>query len=156
MMLLYLGKINTMKKFILPLLGLTLALGSCNMANDDDYKNMAKDMCDCVNKHADGLSAGMREAIIASSKDGANMEAVVQAQVMKDPEQGMKDVEAIMAVAEGVEQCGKDIEKKYKDVYTDKTQTEVEKKLIDVLKAEKGCDFTYALMKIGMKEQGKL
>lgn len=145
-----------MKKFILPLLGLTLALGSCNMANDDDYKNMAKDMCDCVNKHADGISDGMRDAIINSSKDGANMEAVVQAQVMKDPEQGMKDVEAIMAVAEGVDQCGKDIEKKYKDVYTSETEKEVQDKLIKVLEKEKGCEFTYALMKIGMKEQGKM
>src|SRR5688572_247474 len=94
-------KLSTMKKFILPLLALTIALGSCNMANDDDYKNLSKDMCDCVNKNSKGLSTGMRDAIIKSSADGADMEAMMQEQVMKNPEQGMKDVEAIMQVAEG-------------------------------------------------------
>jgi len=143
-----------MKRFILPLLGLTLALGSCNMANDDDYKNMSKDMCDCVNKNSNGISAGMRDAIIKASKDGANMESLVQEQVMKDPEQGMKDVEAIMGLAEGMEKCGTDLETKYKDVYTNDTEKEVQDKLMKIIETEKGCEFTAALMKIGMKEQG--
>lgn len=141
-----------MKKFILPLLVMTVALGSCNMANDDDYKNLSKDMCDCVNKNAKGMSDGMRDVLIKSGKDGSNMEALMQEHMMKNPEQGMEDINALTKIGEGMDACVNDLEKKYKDIYTNDSEKEVQEKVIAILKAEKGCELTYALMQIGLRE----
>ena len=144
-----------MKKFILPLLVLTLALGSCNMANDDDYKNLSKDLCDCVNTNAKDLSPAMREAIIKSDASGSGIEQVMTEAMAKDPEQGMKDYTAIMTLVNGMGTCVKDLEKKYKDIYTNDSEAEMQKKLLEVFKQEKGCDLTYAIMKMGLEEQKK-
>jgi hypothetical protein len=150
-MLLSLEKFETMKKFILPLFVMTLALGSCNMANEDDYKNLAKDMCDCVNKHAAGLSDGMRETLIAASKDGADSEKLMGDQIMKDVEQGLKDQQALEKIGTEVETCISSLEKKYEDIYTDDTEAEIQKKIVAELKIAKGCELTHALIKISQK-----
>lgn len=144
-----------MKKLILSLLVLTLALGSCNMANDDDYKNLSKDLCDCVNKNAKDISPKMREAIIKSDASGAGIEKVMSDAITNDPVQGMKDYNAIMALVNGMGTCVNDLEKKYKDIYTNDTEAEMQKKLMDIFKAEKECDLTYAIMKMGLEEQKK-
>ena len=144
-----------MKKLILSLLVLTLALGSCNMANDDDYKNLAKDLCDCVNKNSKDISPKMREAIIMSAENGKDFEKVLTEAITEDPAGGMKDYNAVMALMKSMGTCVKDLEKKYKDIYTADTEDEMQKKLMDVFKAEKNCDLTYAIMKKGLEQNGK-
>ena len=141
-----------MKKFILPLLVMTVALGSCNMANDDDYKNLSKDMCDCVNKNGKDLSDGMRDVLIKSGKDGSQMETLMQEHFMKDPAAAAQDISALEKIGTEMDACVADLEKKYDKIYTTDKEDEVKKKVLDILAKEKGCELTYALMQIGLRE----
>lgn len=150
-MLLSLGKFETMKKFIFPLFIMTLTLGSCNMANDDDYKNLAKDMCDCVNKHATGLSDGMRNVLIESGKDGADGAKLMEEYYKKDLEQGLKDQQALEKIGVESDECITNLQKKYADINTNDSEAEVQNKLIAELKKQKGCELTHALIKISQK-----
>lgn len=152
-MLLSLDKFETMKKFILPLFVIALTLGSCNMANDDDYDNLAKDMCDCVNKHATGLSDGMRQTLIAASKDGADSDKLMSDQIMKDVEQGMKDQQILIKISEEVGKCEEDLKKKYEDINTSDTEAVVQEKILKALKVQKGCELGYSLAAIGLKAE---
>ncbi len=120
---------------------------------EDLYNAMADDMCDCVNKYANKISPGMRQAIIQAGVTPENMEAIIQEQVMQDPEQGLKDIDAITALAEGMEKCGNDIDKKHKknENYNSGESAEVvQQKIMEAMRNQKDCAFTYALMVIGL------
>ena len=118
------------------------------MANDDDYKNLANDLCDCVNKNSKDISPEMREKIIQSAEKGMEIEKVLKDAIQDDPDKGMKDYHAVMAFMEHVQTCVTGLEKKYKDIYTADSEEEMQKKLIDVFKAEKDCDLTYAIKRM--------
>lgn len=142
-----------MKKIILPLVALTtLALGSCNMANDDDYKNLATDMCDCVNKNTKGLSPEMQDIFKNYANDPNMMQTKMQEYTMNNMEAAMKDMEKMEKIGTDIEACAKDLEKKYDNLYTADNEKEVEKKMIEILKKEKGCELTYALFQIASRE----
>ena len=145
-----------MKKLILLLsISSAVLVTSCNMASDADYDAMAQDMCDCVNNSSKGISDEMKDAIIKSEKDGTDMQAAVTELMMKDMEKGMEDAQAMMDLGKDMETCSKDLEKKYDKVYTSESEDEVINKILTTLKAKKGCEFTYALMKMGAKEMQK-
>src|SRR3989338_5563569 len=123
-------KIYFMKKlFYILLAPVVLSLGACNMADDSDYENMANDICDCVNKNTDGISEGMKTAIVDAVNSGKNVETAIQEIAMEDPE------------------------KKYENVYSSDTEAEVQKKLVETLKKNKSCAFTYAMYKLGTQMQ---
>lgn len=128
---------------------------SCNMASDADYDAMATDMCDCVNKSSEGISDNMKDAIIKSEKDGTDMQAAMTEVMMKDLKTGMADAQAMIDLGKEMETCSKDLEKKYDKVYTSESEDQVIEKILTTLKAKKGCEFTYALMKMGAKEMKK-
>ncbi|MDF3027318.1 MAG: hypothetical protein K0S23_1625 [Fluviicola sp.] len=145
-----------MKKLLLLLtVSSAVLVTSCNMANDADYDAMATDMCDCVNKSSDGISDNMKDAIIKSEKDGTDMQAAMTEVMMKDLKTGMADAQAMIDLGKDMETCSKDLEKKYDKVYTSESEEEVIEKILTTLKAKKGCEFTYALMKMGAKEMKK-
>ena len=125
------------------------------MASDADYDAMATDMCDCVNKSSGGISDNMKDAIIKSEKDGTDMQAAVTEVMMKDLKTGMADAQAMTDLGKDMEICSKDLEKKYDQVYTSESEDEVINKILTTLKAKQGCEFTYALMKMGAKEMQK-
>ncbi|WP_343605645.1 hypothetical protein [Fluviicola sp.] len=145
-----------MKKLILLLsISSAVLVTSCNMANDADYDAMAQDMCDCVTKSSKGISDEMKNAIIKSEKDGTDMQAAMTEIMMKDLEKGMADAQAMIDLGKDMEACSKDLEKKYDKVYTTEDQDVVIEKILNALKAKKGCEFSYALMKVGAKEMKK-
>ncbi|WP_430406595.1 hypothetical protein [Fluviicola sp.] len=145
-----------MKKLLLILTVTSAVLvTSCNMASDADYDAMATDMCDCVNKSSSGISDNMKNAIVKSEKDGTDMQAAMTEVMMKDMETGMADAQAMIDLGKDMEDCSKDLEKKYDKVYTSESEDEVIEKILTTLKAKKGCEFTYALMKMGAKEMKK-
>jgi len=145
-----------MKKLLLILTVTSAVLvTSCNMANDADYDAMATDMCDCVNKSSGGISDNMKDAIVKSEKDGTDMQAAMTEVMMKDMKTGMADAQAMIDLGKDMEDCSKDLEKKYDKVYTSESESEVIEKILTTLKAKKGCEFTYALMKMGAKEMKK-
>jgi hypothetical protein len=142
-----------MKKLLLLLaVSGTVLVTSCNTATDADYDAMAQDMCDCVNKSSTGISDNMKDAIIKSEKDGTDMQAAVTEVMMKDLKTGMADAQAMQDLGTEMQDCSKDLEKKYDQVYTTETEDQVIEKLLNSLKAKQGCEFTYAIMKMGAKE----
>lgn len=145
-----------MKKLILLLsISSAVLVTSCNMASDADYDAMAKDMCDCVNKSSDGISDEMKDAIIQSEKDGTDMEKAMTAVMMKDLEKGMADAQGMQDLGIKMQDCSKDLEKKYDQVYTSESEDQVIEKILNALKSKDGCEFTYAIMKLGAKEMKK-
>ncbi|ASS49355.1 MAG: hypothetical protein A3D31_03475 [Candidatus Fluviicola riflensis] len=141
------------KLFYILLAPVVLSLGACNMADDSDYENMANDICDCVNKNTDGISEGMKTAIVDAVNSGKNVETAIQEIAMEDPAQAMKDAEEMMGLEAGMTKCGEDLEKKYENVYSSDTEAEVQKKLVETLKKNKSCAFTYAMYKLGTQMQ---
>ncbi len=145
-----------MKKLLLLLsISGAVLVTSCNMASDADYDAMAQDMCDCVNKSSDGISDEMKNAIVKSEKDGTDMEAAMTEVMMKDLKAGMADAQAMADLGKEMQGCSKDLEKKYDQVYTSETEDQVIEKILSALKAKQGCEFTYAIMKMGAKEMKK-
>lgn len=145
-----------MKKLLLLLaVSGTVLFTSCNTATDADYDAMAQDMCDCVNKSSTGISDNMKDAIVKSEKDGTDMQAAVTEVMMKDLKTGMADAQAMQDLGTEMQDCSKDLEKKYDKVYTTETEDQVIEKLLNSLKAKQGCEFTYAIMKMGAKEMKK-
>ncbi|MNU80953.1 hypothetical protein D3C71_706010 [compost metagenome] len=145
-----------MRKLILLLaISSAVLVTSCNMASDADYDAMSKDMCDCVNKSSKGISDEMKAAIVKSEKDGTDMQAAMTEVMMKNLETGMADAQAMIDLGKEMETCSKDLEKKYDKVYTSESQDVVIEKILTALKAKKGCEFTYALMKMGAQEMKK-
>lgn len=143
------------KLFLLLSLSSAVLVTSCNMASEADYNAMAKDMCDCVTKSSSGISDEMKNALVKSEKDGTDMQQAMTEVMMKDMEKGMADAQAMIDLGQEMETCSKDLEKKYNEVYTTESQDVVIEKVLTALKAQKGCEFTYALMKMGAKEMKK-
>lgn len=140
-----------MKKLLYLALPVALGLGACNMAGDEDYDNMANDICDCMNKNTASVSDGMKTAIIDAVSSNKNPEQAMQEIAMKDPEQAMKDGQAMIDAGPKVETCITDLEKKYENVYSNETESEVEKRLLETLKKNKSCEWTYALYKMSVE-----
>ena|SRR6218665_551298 len=141
-----------MKKLILPLLVMTAALGSCNMANEDDYKNLATDMCDCVNKNVTGLSPEVRDIYVKYAEDPNEMQTKMQEYYMNHMDAAAKDMAAMEKVGENIDKCVEKLEKKYEDLYTSDDKKEVENKIVKILATEKGCELTHALFTIASRE----
>lgn len=133
--------------FLLPV----LVLVSCNRADDADYESMATDICDCVNKNSETISAGMKQAFIDAATNGKDSQAAVVEYALKNPETGAKDAEAMPQVQSGVESCLNDLRKKYDGVYANESEDEAQRKLLEKLDA-KNCDFAYAMARIGMEK----
>jgi hypothetical protein len=125
------------------------------MADEADYENMATDMCDCVNKNSTGISDGMKNTFVDAMKSGKDFQTAVTEYVIKNPEVGMKDAEEMTKLEGGMESCMNDLEKKYDNVYSNESEEEVQKKLIAKLEKNKDCEFTYAIVKLGMQEMAK-
>lgn len=123
--------------------------------SDAQFKALAKDMCGCVNKKSSKISKNMKEAIILAGSHPESMESIIQEQVMKDPEKGMKDVEAMMTLSEEIGKCSEPLEKKYKDLYSSEDPEIVQQKLLEIMGTEKECAFTHALMLIGINSPGE-
>jgi hypothetical protein len=145
-----------MKKIFLTLtIASGLMLGACNMADDADYDAMATDMCDCVNKSSGGISAGTKDAIVTAVKENRNIETAMSEMMEKNPEQTMADANAMMELSTNMESCISGLEKKYDKVYSAESEDQVMNRILETLKDKNGCDFAYALMKLGKEEMKK-
>ncbi|MFM7662472.1 MAG: hypothetical protein ACKO6A_07395 [Bacteroidota bacterium] len=130
-------------------------LSACNLAGDDDYKMVAKDLCDCTNKTSSGVSPKMKKAIIDVSKNGGSMEAAMQKMAEDDPTALMNDTEGLMKYASDFEKCSKDLEKKYDKLKTLDDDKEIQDKFLKAFEGASNCELTTAMMKIGLKESAK-
>jgi hypothetical protein len=120
-------------------------------ANDSDYDALAKDMCECASVHASKISPEMQRAMITSVEEGTNVQASINAVFVTDPKSGMADMRAIDNLGTELKKCSERLNSKYSSVYTNESEKEVIKKLLNSLKTIQGCEFTYALMKATSK-----
>jgi len=124
---------------------------SCNVAGKDDYANVAEDICGCVNSKSEDISEGMKTAIIDAVETGQEMEASVDAYATENPDQAIKDGVAMMELGERIEGCIADLEIKYKDLYSNESDEEIERRLLEALKKNDKCKWTHALIKSEMQ-----
>ena len=144
-----------MKKLLL-LPALLITLIACNNASEEDFKNIAKDTCDCVNLVAKDLSPGMTKLIIDADGDQTKLEAGMMDLMLEDQETTMNDVNILQGKAiQDMETCMAKLEKKYDDVYTQLSETEILDKLMVELEKMSDCKSSVAIIKMGMAAQGK-
>lgn len=143
-----------MKKVFYFSAGLIL-FSACNLAGDDDYKNVAKDLCDCSSKSSSAVSPDLQKAIIEASKNGGDIDEAMKKIANEDPIAAMKDAEGLMKYATDFEKCSKDLEKKYKDLKTLDKDKEIQDKMIKAFEESSNCELTTAMMKIGLRESSK-
>jgi hypothetical protein len=132
-----------------------MIFSACNMAGEEDYKNVAKDLCDCTAKSSSAISPEMSKAIVESSKSGKDIEAVMKAKAEADPMLALKDAEGLMKYASALQKCTKDLEGKYKDLQTLDKDKEVQDKMLKAFEEQKGCELTAAMMKLGLQQASK-
>ena len=122
---------------------------------DQDYVNAANDMCDCVNKSTNMVSDEFKIAMIEGIKSGKSMEEVMESIAKENSEQLLKDASILMEAGPKIEKCMKSLEKKYENIYSKESETEILNKLIKALEKNKSCEWTYSLMKLGMQAEKK-
>lgn len=133
---------------------LTLILFSCNLSSDQDFKDVAKDTCDCMALFTDNLSDEMRQILIDSDGDEASFDAAFTEYMTESPMEGLKDAEALtQAESPEVLGCLEKLEKKYDHVYTTLSEAQVVQKVIEELDKMDGCKETVSIMKMGVNAQ---
>ena len=144
-----------MKTFFLVLLS-SIVFTSCqDIADEQDYVNASNDMCDCVNKSTNMVSDECKSAMIEGVKSGKSMDEVMASIVKDNPEQLLKDASILMEAGPKIEKCMKSLEKKYENIYSKESETEILERMIKTLEKNKSCEWTYSLIKIGMQAEKK-
>jgi len=127
-----------------------LVIGSCNLAGEDDYQNLANDMCGCVNESTNGLLPEFKDAIISSDGDMTKFQNSLAEFTQKNPEKAQQQAQEFMEMGTKMQTCMKNLQTKYKDVYSHEKEEVIQQKMLDALKSNNDCKFTYSLMKIGL------
>lgn len=144
-----------MKTFFLILLS-SIVFTSCqDIADEQDYVNASNDMCDCVKKSTNMVSDECKSAMIEGVKSGKSMDEVMASIVKDNPEQLLKDASILMEAGPKIEKCMKSLEKKYENIYSKESETEILERMIKTLEKNKSCEWTYSLIKIGMQAEKK-
>ncbi|MCR9172392.1 MAG: hypothetical protein NXI10_07880 [bacterium] len=137
------------KLLILPVL--SLILFSCGNTTEEDYKNMAQDSCDCVNKATAQLSPRMQDILNEFGGDQARMESMMAEYAMEDQAAAMEDAQKFQgAVINDFTTCLDGVQKKYSDKFTTDSDEEVQKKMLDILKDLDGCASSYGMVKMAI------
>ncbi len=144
-----------MKKILL-LPALMITLFACNNASEEDFKNIAKDTCDCVNLVAKDLSPGMTAVIIEADGDQAKLQEGMMDLMLEDQATTMNDMNVLQGKAiKDMETCMTKLETKYDNVYTQLSEAEVLEKMMAELEKMSDCKSSTAIIKMGMTAQGK-
>jgi hypothetical protein len=139
------------KLLILPVLA--MALFACNIASEEDYDNMAKDMCDCIEGSMEGMSDRGKQIIGDSEGDATKLQEGLLSYMMEDSQAAQADIAVMEVMDAKMEACNDKLEKKYDNVYSSESEDEVLKKLIEAVnKLDDGCKASKALLNAGYEE----
>ena len=144
-----------MKKILFLALPLALGFASCNVAGEEDYANLSNDMCDCMNQSTTEVSAPMKAALIDAMNTGKSIDDVMAVLAENDPIQTMADGQHLIEAGPKFEKCFASMEKKYDDLYTTAEESEIMNRLLETLKKNKSCEWTSALVQMGMQAEKK-
>lgn len=143
------------------ILGLVLSVmfAACGTA-DQKVPAIADDFCNCFKKLEGSMSEGAKDLLLKAAESAAP-ESTLQSSLMAlEEDKRMAIAQEMMAFQDAqdpsseLNKCIKSLEDKYKD---DKTRDKKKfgEKLLSELKSKKGCEVTYAIMKIGFKQEFK-
>lgn len=122
--------------------------------SEPDFNEMAQDICNCVNESSDGISDKLKTLIIQSEKDGTDLEIALQNYLIEDEsDAATEDVRNLDELGDNMEICAAQIEEKYSTVFSSQSEEQIIKNLIGILKGKQGCEFTYALIQLGVKAE---
>lgn len=141
------NRFKTILPFVSMLMFAITQPGCQNMADKDDYQAAASDMCNCVNLATKDLSPELKKIIANNPKDEKALEDYFE----RNPEQALTAMTTLLSIEEEMKPCIKDLEVKYKDIYTNDSEAEVMRKVMNVLKSEPDCKFSYALIQAGLE-----
>lgn len=135
--------------FLIP--AIAFAVTSCNFANEEDYENLAKDACDCVNQATEGLSPRAKEILADSDGDMDKFQKGFEEYSNEDPMAALADATEMQKLADGsFESCINGLEKKYEDLYSTKSEEEIQQKILETLDGMDDCRTSAAIMRAGM------
>lgn len=117
---------------------------------DIAYESMAVDMCGCFNDATSELTDEGRKVIEDAGQEG-DMQEAMMAYAESSPENAMHDGMILQSLGQAeVMSCIADLEKKYDNVYTSESESQVQAKLILIMKDIEDCKLTYAFIKAGL------
>lgn len=144
--------------FLFPLVLVVFAL-SCKTA-DDRVPEIAADFCNCFNKLESDLSKQTVDLITTASYK-SDPQAAMESELGKlADDDKMKVATEMMAIGKvqdetsDVGRCIKSVEKKYDNAYTF-NEKKFGEKVIKELESKGSCNFTAAIMRLGLKMQEK-
>lgn len=127
-----------------------MSLFACNMASQEDYDNMAKDMCGCVEESLEGMSDRGKQIMEDSDGDDVKMQEDFMAYMIEDSEGAEADMMVLGKMRLSLTSCGEKLEKKYDDVYSNESEDEIMKKLVEAVNnLDDGCKITKILINAG-------
>jgi len=148
-----------MNKVLLSISLSFVSLFSIAQSNSEEavlYREAAQGMCDCVNESFMDLSERMRDIVLDAAGDEQKFEEEAYDYATEDPEAAALDFELIEgSVMTSMESCFDRIVNDYEDVYTEDSDEEVEKKLIEALRTLDGCETAVAFFELGIEDQEK-
>ena len=93
----------------------------------------------------------MKKVITDSDGDEAKFQKLMESYASENPMQAMQDAQAMQgAMSTEMISCLDGLKTKYDDLYTNDSETEVQNKLLEELKAMEDCKSSYVFMKMGM------
>ncbi len=117
------------------------------------YESLAQDACDCVNESTAQLSPEMVQVIVDSEGDQTKLQELMAVFMSENPTQAMEDAQAMQGpMVTEITECMERVEKKYDDVYSTDSDTEIQQKILNELKAMDDCKSSYTFMKMGMEK----
>lgn len=132
---------------------LLIGLSACNTASDEDYGNIAKDLCECVNQSTAGFSSETITVMVDAAKNNENIMEVITAHFTENPSLAMSDGMIMQKAAEEMQnKCIPEIQEKYSDVYST-SEKDSQDKLLEALTKPDGCGLTHAIMMLGVQMQ---
>ena len=140
------------KLLILPVLA--MALFACNMASEEDYNNMAKDTCDCIEGSMEGMSDRAKGIIGDSDGDPTKIQQGFASYMLEDPTAAGEDYKVMAAMESSTSECMEKMEKKYDNIYSADSEEERMEKLMDAVnKLDDGCKVSKVILKMGYEAQ---
>lgn len=140
-----------MKKLFYLTAGIIM-FNSCDFAGDSDYKNIAKDLCDCTNNSTSKISPETKKALSDASKNNKGLEDAMKKLTEENPEKAMNDGVAIMSLGTDLQNCMTKLESKYKDLKTMDEDKDIQDKMIKAFEQTSNCEVLTLIMKEGIKK----
>lgn len=109
-----------------------------------DFQNLASDMCSCVEQSASVLSPQMRTLFIDYHDNSELLKEKMTEYILENMEQAIKEMELLDQIAAAVDSCKIGFENKYKNLYANYSEEEIDQQIIQLLRNNYECKLTYA------------